>query len=97
MRLDAHADYATDYISKCVYYLENTDAENVFFVIGEFSGNDLVKTAKSDLKPASDANCDLTLENVTVGNTIRAFIWNNGTLFPIDNVDNLALDYTVTE
>jgi glycosyltransferase involved in cell wall biosynthesis len=29
VRLDAHADYATDYISKCVYYLENTDAENV--------------------------------------------------------------------
>ena len=77
--------------------VENAAAENVFFVIGEFSGNDLVKTAKSDLKPASDANCDLTLENVIVGNTIRAFIWNMGTLFPIDNVDNLALDYTVTE
>lgn len=29
IRLDAHADYARDYISKCVYYLENTDAENV--------------------------------------------------------------------
>ena len=29
VRLDAHADYAIDYISKCVYYLENTDAENV--------------------------------------------------------------------
>lgn len=29
VRLDAHADYATDYISKCIYYLENTDAENV--------------------------------------------------------------------
>lgn len=29
VRLDAHADYATDYISKCVYYLENTEAENV--------------------------------------------------------------------
>ncbi|MBO5315043.1 MAG: glycosyltransferase family 2 protein [Clostridia bacterium] len=29
VRLDAHADYAVDYISKCVYYLENTDAENV--------------------------------------------------------------------
>lgn len=29
IRLDAHADYAVDYISKCVYYLENTDAENV--------------------------------------------------------------------
>lgn len=29
VRLDAHADYATDYISKCIYYLETTDAENV--------------------------------------------------------------------
>ncbi len=29
IRLDAHAEYAPDYISKCVYYLENTDAENV--------------------------------------------------------------------
>ncbi len=29
VRLDAHADYATDYISKCIYYLEHTDAENV--------------------------------------------------------------------
>lgn len=29
VRLDAHADYATDYISKCVHYLDNTDAENV--------------------------------------------------------------------
>ncbi|MCI5957781.1 MAG: glycosyltransferase family 2 protein [Clostridiales bacterium] len=29
VRLDAHADYATDYISKCIYYLESTDAENV--------------------------------------------------------------------
>lgn len=29
IRLDAHADYAKDYISKCVYYLDNTDADNV--------------------------------------------------------------------
>ncbi len=29
VRLDAHAEYATDYISKCVYYLDTTDAENV--------------------------------------------------------------------
>lgn len=29
VRLDAHADYASDYISKCVYYLDNIDAENV--------------------------------------------------------------------
>lgn len=29
VRLDAHADYAKDYISKCIYCLENTEAENV--------------------------------------------------------------------
>lgn len=29
VRLDAHADYATDYISKCVHYLDTTDADNV--------------------------------------------------------------------
>lgn len=29
IRLDAHADYATDYLSKCVYYLNTTDADNV--------------------------------------------------------------------
>ena len=28
VRLDAHADYATDYISKCIYYLENTSLLN---------------------------------------------------------------------
>ncbi len=29
IRLDAHADYKTDYISKCVFYLDTTDADNV--------------------------------------------------------------------
>ena len=29
IRLDAHSDYAKDYISKCVYYLDFTSAENV--------------------------------------------------------------------
>lgn len=29
VRLDAHADYDKSYISKCVYYLDNTDADNV--------------------------------------------------------------------
>lgn len=29
IRLDAHADYAKDYISKCVFYLDNTNADNV--------------------------------------------------------------------
>lgn len=29
VRLDAHADYANDYISKCVKYLDSIDADNV--------------------------------------------------------------------
>lgn len=29
IRLDAHAEYARDYIEKCIYYLDHTDAENV--------------------------------------------------------------------
>jgi glycosyltransferase involved in cell wall biosynthesis len=29
IRMDAHSKYANDYISKCVYYLENTNADNV--------------------------------------------------------------------
>lgn len=29
IRLDAHAEYPVDYISKCVYYLTSTDADNV--------------------------------------------------------------------
>lgn len=29
IRMDAHAHYESDYISKCVYHLENTDAVNV--------------------------------------------------------------------
>lgn len=29
IRLDAHADYATNYFSKCVHYLDSTDADNV--------------------------------------------------------------------
>jgi|SRR5690606_1005891 len=27
IRVDAHSEYANDYISKCVYYLENTNAD----------------------------------------------------------------------
>ena len=41
VRLDAHADYAANYISKCVYYLDNTDAENVGGV-AETKGNGFV-------------------------------------------------------
>ena len=29
VRIDAHAVYGEDYVSKCIYYLENTDADNV--------------------------------------------------------------------
>ena len=51
VRLDAHADYAADYISKCVYYLENTDAENVGGVAqtkaNGFMGNAIAKMLSS--------------------------------------------------
>ena len=51
VRLDAHADYATDYISKCIYYLENTDAENVGGVAttkaNGFVGNAIAKMLSS--------------------------------------------------
>jgi len=51
VRLDAHADYAMDYISKCIYYLENTDAENVGGVAETkakgFMGNAIAKMLSS--------------------------------------------------
>ena len=51
IRLDAHADYAIDYISKCVYYLENTDAENVGGIAetkaNGFMGNAIAKMLSS--------------------------------------------------
>lgn len=51
VRLDAHADYATNYISKCIYYLENTDAENVGGVAEtksmKFMGNAIAKMLSS--------------------------------------------------
>ncbi len=51
VRLDAHADYAEDYISKCVYYLENTDSENVGGVAetkaNGFMGNAIAKMLSS--------------------------------------------------
>ncbi len=47
VRLDAHADYANDYISKCIYYLKNIDAENVGGVAttkaNGFMGNAIAK------------------------------------------------------
>ena len=51
VRLDAHADYAKDYISKCIYYLEHTDAENVGGVADTkangFMGNAIAKMLSS--------------------------------------------------
>lgn len=51
VRLDAHAKYATDYISKCIYYLETTDAENVGGVAetkaNGFTGNAIAKMLSS--------------------------------------------------
>ena len=51
VRLDAHADYASDYISKCIYYLEHIDADNVGGVIETkskgFIGNSIAKMLSS--------------------------------------------------
>ena len=51
VRLDAHADYATNYITKCIYYLENTDADNVGGVAETkgkgFMGNAIAKMLSS--------------------------------------------------
>ena len=51
VRLDAHADYAIDYIEKCVKYLETIDAENVGGVAetkaNGFTGNAIAKMLSS--------------------------------------------------
>lgn len=51
VRLDAHADYAPDYISRCIYYLETIDAENVGGVADTkatgFMGNAIAKMLSS--------------------------------------------------
>lgn len=51
VRLDAHSDYATDYITKCVYYLDTTDADNVGGVAETkaqgFVGNAIAKMLSS--------------------------------------------------
>lgn len=51
IRLDAHADYEKDYISKCVYYLDNTDAVNVGGIAETkakgFMGNAIAKMLSS--------------------------------------------------
>lgn len=51
IRLDAHADYSNDYFSKCVHYLETTDADNVGGVAKTksqgFVGNTIAKMLSS--------------------------------------------------
>ena len=51
IRLDAHSDYSKNYISKCVYYLENTDADNVGGLVETkskgFVGNAIAKMLSS--------------------------------------------------
>lgn len=51
VRLDAHADYKEDYISKCVYYLDNNEAENIGGVAetraNGFIGNCIAKILSS--------------------------------------------------
>ena len=51
IRLDAHAEYSQDYISKCVYYLDTTDADNVGGVAETkskgFVGNAIAKMLSS--------------------------------------------------
>ncbi len=39
VRLDAHSEYANDYISKCVHYLATTDADNVGGIVQTKSRN----------------------------------------------------------
>lgn len=51
VRLDAHADYSNDYISKCVHYLDNIEADNVGGVAetkaNGFIGNCIAKMLSS--------------------------------------------------
>lgn len=51
IRLDAHAEYAENYISKCVYYLESIDADNVGGIVETKSkgiiGNAIAKMLSS--------------------------------------------------
>lgn len=51
VRLDAHADYPPDYISRCIYHLENSDADNVGGVAETkshgFVGNCIAKVLSS--------------------------------------------------
>ena len=48
IRLDAHAEFYPNYIEKCVYYLENTDADNVGG-IAETSANTFIGKAISQM------------------------------------------------
>lgn len=48
IRLDAHAEFSSDYIEKCVYYLDNIDADNVGGV-AETSANTFIGKAISQM------------------------------------------------
>lgn len=48
IRMDAHAQYATNYIERCVYYLDNIDADNVGGV-AETRGEGFVGKANAEL------------------------------------------------
>lgn len=48
IRMDAHAEYAADYIEKCVFYLKTTDAENVGG-IAITKGNGFIGQANSEI------------------------------------------------
>jgi len=43
IRLDGHAEYGEDYVSKCIYYLQKTGAENVGGPFVTFPGDDTLK------------------------------------------------------
>lgn len=48
VRFDAHSGYSPDYIEKCVYYLENTDADNVGGV-AETKGEGFIGEINADI------------------------------------------------
>lgn len=48
IRMDAHAEYAADYIEKCIFYLKTTDAENVGG-IAITKGNGFIGQANSEI------------------------------------------------
>ena len=58
IRMDAHAEYPENYIEKCVYYLEHTDADNV--------GGTVLTVGKGFI---GEANADILSSKFGVGNS----------------------------